>query len=103
MTAHVFSNGPTHVASAPTQPRFPLTLSSRSEVLRLALALGCVLTGTALGAAMAFVVLGLVIARRSAVRTLERSVAVRRGVLAPSQHARPLHAARDRREALARP
>jgi hypothetical protein len=102
MTAHVVSNGPTHLARATTRPRVPLTLS-RSELLRLTLALGCALTGTALGAAMAFVVIALVVARRSAVRALERSAAVRRGVLAPSQHARPLHAAGDRSEAVARP
>lgn len=101
MTAHVVSNGPTHGARATTRPRVPLALS-RSEVLRLALALGCALTGTALGAAMASLVLAVVVARRSAVRALERSVAVRRGVLAPSQDARALHAAGDRREAVAR-
>lgn len=102
MTAHVVSDGPTHLARATPRPRTLLDLS-RSELLRLALALGCALTGTGLGAAMALVVLALVVARRSVVRALERSVAVRGGVLAPSQHARPLHAARDRREAVARP
>jgi hypothetical protein len=102
MTAHVVSNGSTHFARAAQRPRSPLALS-RSELLRLSLALGCALTGTALGVTMALVVLTLVLARRSVARMLERSVAVRRGVLAPAQDARPLHAAGGRREAVTRP
>ncbi len=101
MTAHVVSNSPTHLARPAERPRGPLGLS-RSELLRLALASACALTGTALGAAMVFVVIALLLARRSAARALERSVAVRRGVLAPSQHARALHAPGERGEAVAR-
>ena len=90
---------PTHAARPLTGPH-QLSLSDR---LRLALAVCCALTGTPWGLTMALVVLGVLAARRSARRAVERSVAVRRGVLAPAQHADALHAAGRTREAVARP
>ena len=99
MSTHV----PTHVSTRLVRPLPgppPLSLSDR---LQLTLALCCALTGTPWGLTMAVVVLGLLTARRSARRAVDRSVAVRRGVLSPPQHAGPLHAAGRPRQAVARP
>ncbi len=76
---------------------------SPSERLHLVLAACCALSMTPVGLTMAAVVLVVLLARRQARRWVERSVAVRRGVLAPTQHARLLDAAGHRRQAVARP
>jgi hypothetical protein len=103
MSTHVPAHVPTHAATrlARSVPG-PLQLSL-SDRLQLTLALCCALTGTPWGFTMAVVVLGLLAARRSARRAVDRSVAVRRGVLAAPQHAGPLHAAGRTRQAVARP
>jgi len=80
----------------------PSTLAT-SDLVHLALALCCALTPTPWGPAMAVVVLLVLTAQRQARRSLERSAAVRRGVLTPAKRARVLHAAGHRRQAVARP
>ncbi len=72
-------------------------------MLRLVLAAFCALTLTGWGTAMAVAVLVVVAARWQARRALERSAAVRRGVLTPAKRGRVLHPAGHRREAIARP
>ncbi len=73
-----------------------------SDRLHLLIA-GCTaLTGTPWGTTMAVVVLALVLARRTARRSLTASAAVRRGVLAPAQRGSVLHPAGHHREAVAR-
>jgi hypothetical protein len=81
----------------------PAPNASHTERLHLVLAGLCVVTLTSWGLAMAAVVLGLLVARRQARRSLERSAAVRRGVLSPAQRSGMLHPAGHRRQALARP
>ena len=76
---------------------------SSSERLHLVLAGCCALSLTPLGLAMAAVVLVVLLARRQARRWVERSVAVRRGVLAPAQQPHLFHPAGHRRQAVARP
>ena len=99
MSTHVPTRAATHLARALAGP-LHLSLSDR---LQLTLALCCALTATPWGFTMAVVVLGVLAARRSARRAVDRSVAVRRGVLTPPQHAGPLHAAGRPRQAVARP
>ena len=99
MSTHV----PTHVSPRLVRPLTGPPHLSLSDRLQLTLALCCALTGTPWGFTMAVVVLGLLAARRSARRAVDRSVAGRRGVLAAPQHAGPLHAAGCTREAVARP
>ncbi|MDZ5662643.1 hypothetical protein HN031_13435 [Nocardioides sp. zg-1308] len=74
-----------------------------SERLHLLLAACCALTLMPLGLTMAVVVLAVLVARRQARRSLQRSVAVGRGILAPAQQPRVLHTAGHRRQAVARP
>jgi hypothetical protein len=95
MTTHV----PAHAARSFAGP---LHLCP-SDWLQLALALCCAFTGTAGGLTMAAVVRGLLAARRSARRALDRSVAVRRGVLAPPPRTGALRAAGHPRQHAARP
>jgi hypothetical protein len=104
MTTYV----PTHARSA--RAVRPVHLTSH-DVLHLALALLCALTGTTWGAAMAVVVLGVLAAQHAARRTVQRtgqrtgqrSVAVRGAVLAPAQHTSPLHASSGAGQAVAGP
>lgn len=84
--------GPLHRAPLPVCP---------ADRLQLVLALCCGLTGTPWGTAMSLVVLLLLVARRRARRALGRSAAVRVGALAASQHADPLDASGQRRQATA--
>jgi hypothetical protein len=76
---------------------------SSSDVLRLVLATCCAMTLTPWGATMAVVVLVVLAARWRARSALERSAAVRRGVLTPAKRGRLLHPAGHRRKAMARP
>jgi len=99
MSTHVPTRAAIHLARPLAGP-LHLSLSDR---LQLTLALCCALTGTLWGFTMAVVVLGLLAARRSARRVVDRSVSARRGVLAAPQHAGPLHAAGRTRQAVARP
>ncbi len=103
MSTHVPAHVPSHAATDIARPLIgPLHLSP-SDRLQLGLALCCALTGTPWGVSMAVVVVVVLAARRSARRAVDRSVAVRRGVLTPPQHAGPLHAAGRPRQAAARP
>jgi hypothetical protein len=103
MSVHVDTRIPTHSATQVARPWAGTLHLSFGDRLQLTLSLCCALTGTPLGFTMAVVVLGMLAARRSARRAVDRSVAVRRGVLAPAQHAGPLHAAGRPRQPAARP
>jgi hypothetical protein len=103
MTTHVPTHVRTHVSTRTARSLTGPVHLSPSDRLQLTLALCCALTGTPWGFAMAVLVLGVLAARRSARRAVDRSVAVRRGVLAPAQHTGPLHAAGHPRQAAARP
>jgi hypothetical protein len=81
----------------------PTPRISPTERLHLVLAACCALSLAPLGLTMAAVVLVVLLARRRARRWVERSVAVRRGVLSPAQQPRALHPAGHRRQAVARP
>ncbi|GAA5117404.1 hypothetical protein GCM10023339_28210 [Alloalcanivorax gelatiniphagus] len=76
---------------------------SPSERLQLVLAACCALSLTPVGLTMAAVVLVVMLARRQARRWVERSAAVRRGVLAPAQQPGLLHPTGHRRQAVAGP
>ncbi len=76
---------------------------SATDRLHLLLAACSALTATSWGAAMAVVLVAVVVARRQARHAVDRSVAVRRGVLAPAQRAGVLDAAGHGREAVAGP
>ena len=78
--AHVHSHAATHLA----RPRAAPMHLSLSDRLQLTLALCCALTGTPWGLTMAVVVLGVLAARRSARRAVDRSVAARRGGARPA-------------------
>jgi hypothetical protein len=100
MTVHL-THLPTHAARTTgwSRSHYP----GHHDALQLVLALGCAVAGTPWGLAMAVVVLAVLGARRSARRVVDRSVAVRRGVLASPHQARPLHAAGRTREAATHP
>jgi hypothetical protein len=73
-----------------------------TDRLQLVLAAACALTATPTGLGMAVVVLVVLLARRRARCWVERSVAVRGGVLAPAQRSDVVHAPCHRRQAVAR-
>lgn len=85
--------------------RAPARRVSPCERLHLLLAACCALTLTPLGLSMAVVVVVvvLVLARRQARRRVDRSVAVRGGVLAPAHQSGALDPARHCGQALAGP